>query len=60
MGDRRSKPGLPRPGCGRSSVLPLYYHLCVPVRKKRSISMPPELDASIEEAAKADNTTYSG
>jgi hypothetical protein len=32
----------------------------VPVRKKRSISIPPDLDASIEEAAKAAGTTYSG
>ena len=30
------------------------------VRKKRSISIPPDLDASIEEAAKAAGTTYSG
>ena len=32
----------------------------VPVRKKRSISIPPDLDASIEEAAKKAGTTYSG
>ncbi len=32
----------------------------VAVRKKRSISIPPDLDASIEEAAKAAGTTYSG
>lgn len=29
------------------------------VRKKRSISMPPELDAAIEEAAAAAGMTYS-
>ncbi len=28
-------------------------------RKKRSISMPPELDAQIEDAAKAGGVTYS-
>ncbi|MGH9306384.1 MAG: hypothetical protein ACRD0I_05805 [Acidimicrobiales bacterium] len=32
----------------------------MPPRKKRSISIPPDLDASIEEAAKAAGTTYSG
>ncbi len=32
----------------------------VALRKKRSISIPPDLDASIEEAAKAAGTTYSG
>jgi hypothetical protein len=32
----------------------------VPVRKKRSISIPPDLDAAIEEAAKKAGTTYSG
>lgn len=41
-------------------VLPLCYSPDVPVRKKRSISVPPELDASIEEAARAAGTTYSG
>jgi hypothetical protein len=30
------------------------------VRKKRSISMPPELDSSIELAAAAEGTSYSG
>ncbi|MGH9293215.1 MAG: hypothetical protein ACRDZ6_10650 [Acidimicrobiales bacterium] len=32
----------------------------MPLRKKRSLSIPPDLDASIEEAAKAAGTTYSG
>ena len=32
----------------------------VALRKKRSISIPPDLDASIEEAARAAGTTYSG
>lgn len=32
----------------------------VAVRKKRSISIPPDLDASIEKAARAAGTTYSG
>jgi hypothetical protein len=30
------------------------------VRRKRSISMPPELDSSIETAAAAEGTSYSG
>ena len=30
------------------------------VRKKRSISLPPELDSSIESAAAAEGTSYSG
>jgi hypothetical protein len=38
----------------------LYYYHDVPVRKKRSISIPPDLDASIEEAARVAGTTYSG
>jgi hypothetical protein len=32
----------------------------MPVRRKRSISMPPDLDAAIEAAAAAAGTTYSG
>jgi hypothetical protein len=32
----------------------------VVVRKKRSISMPPDLDSSIERAAAAEGTSYSG
>jgi len=32
----------------------------MPSRKKRSISMPPDLDAAIEAAAAAAGTTYSG
>lgn len=33
---------------------------CVPVRKKRSISLPPDLDAQIEAAAHDAGMTYSG
>jgi len=40
-------------------VLLLYYHRWVAIRKKRSISMPPELDAEIEAAARASGMTYS-
>lgn len=47
-------------GVLRSPVLLLCYHEGVAVRKKRSISIPPDLDASIEEAARASGTTYSG
>lgn len=45
---------------GAPAVLPLCYYHDVPVRKKRSISIPPDLDASIEEAARVAGTTYSG
>jgi len=38
--------------------LPLYYHRAV--RKKRSISMPDDLDAAVEAAAAAAGMTYSG
>ena len=41
------------------SVLPLNYQHRMVSRKKRSISMPPELDSSIEAAA-AEGTSYSG
>jgi len=41
------------------TVLPRYYHVRVAVRRKRSISMPPDLDAEIEAAARAGGTTYS-
>lgn len=37
----------------------MYYHRGMAVRKKRSISMPPDLDAGIEEAARASGMTYS-
>jgi len=42
------------------AVLPLYYLASMAVRKKRSISMPPELDSRIESAAAAEGTSYSG
>jgi hypothetical protein len=41
------------------SVLPLCYHGLVAVRKKRSISIPPDLDAEIETAANKAGLTYS-
>lgn len=41
------------------SVTPLCYPSGVAVRKKRSISIPPDLDAEIEAAARASGTTYS-
>lgn len=37
----------------------MYYHIEVAVRKKRSISVPPDLDAEIEAAARASGMTYS-
>jgi hypothetical protein len=42
-----------------STVLPLYYHEVMAVRKKRSISMPPELDAEIAAAAAEAGMSYS-
>jgi hypothetical protein len=38
----------------------LYYHLTVAVRSKRSISIPPELDAAIAAAAAVAGMTVSG
>lgn len=37
----------------------MYYRRAVAVRKKRSISMPPDVDAEIEAAARASGMTYS-
>jgi hypothetical protein len=42
------------------AVLPLYYYPGMAVRKKRSVSMPPEIDSRIESAAAAEGTSYSG
>jgi hypothetical protein len=44
---------------GRASVLPLCYRVAMAVRKKRSISMPPELDAEIAAAAAQVGMSYS-
>jgi Arc/MetJ-type ribon-helix-helix transcriptional regulator len=41
------------------SVLPLCYYLIMAVRKKRSVSIPPDLDAQIEAAAAEAGMTYS-
>jgi hypothetical protein len=41
------------------TVLPLCYHDVMAVRKKRSISMPPELDAEIAAAADQAGMSYS-
>ena len=42
----------------------LSYHLCyrspVAQREKRSVSLPPELARAVEEAARAEGTTFSG
>jgi hypothetical protein len=37
----------------------MCYHAGVAVRKKRSVSIPPDLDAQIEAAAAAAGLTYS-
>jgi hypothetical protein len=41
------------------AVLPLCYSVVMAVRKKRSISMPPELDAEIAAAAAQAGMSYS-
>ncbi len=41
-------------------VLPLCYHSGMGTRKKRSISVPPDLDSKIESAASKAGMTYSG
>jgi hypothetical protein len=46
-------------GAGAVTVLPLCYRCSMAVRKKRSISMPPELDAEIADAAAAAGLSYS-
>lgn len=42
-----------------SAVLPLCYRRVMAVRKKRSISIPPELDAEIAAAAAQAGMSYS-
>jgi hypothetical protein len=42
-----------------SSVLLLCYYGCIAVRKKRSVSIPPELDVQIAAAAADAGMTYS-
>ena len=60
-GRRSGRNGVRQGGDVRGpSVLPLCYQGRVALRKKRSISIHPDLDASIEEAARAAGTTYSG
>jgi hypothetical protein len=44
---------------GREVVLLLCYHEAMAVRKKRSISIPPDLDAEIASAAEAAGMSYS-
>jgi hypothetical protein len=55
LGGRRERSGL----VTASSVLPLCYRRVMAVRKKRSISMPPDLDAEIAEAAAQAGVSYS-
>ena len=42
----------------------MSYHLCyrylVTQREKRSVSLPPELARAVDEAARAEGTTFSG
>lgn len=44
---------------GSLAVVPLCYRWVMAVRKKRSISIPPELDAQIAAAAEAAGMSYS-
>jgi predicted transcriptional regulator len=37
----------------------LYYHLSMAQREKRSISLPPELARAVDDAARAEGTTFS-
>jgi predicted transcriptional regulator len=37
----------------------LYYHSVVAQREKRSVSLPPELARAVEQAARAEGTTFS-
>jgi hypothetical protein len=46
-------------GASLLTVVPLYYRRIVAVRRKRSISIPPELDAEIADAAQAARMSYS-
>jgi predicted transcriptional regulator len=39
---------------------PLCYHPVMTQREKRSISLPPELARAVDEAARAEGTTFSG
>ena len=45
--------------CLQETVLLLCYRSCMAVRKKRSISLPPDLDAEIAAAAEHAGMTYS-
>ena len=49
----------PAPSITAWPVLPLCYRNSMAVRKKRSISMPPELDAEIAAAAAEAGLSYS-
>ena len=44
---------------GSRTVVPLCYRWVMAVRKKRSISIPPDLDAEIAAAAEAAGMSYS-
>ena len=44
---------------GTLTVVPLCYRRAMAIRKKRSISIPPELDAEIAAAAEAAGMSYS-
>jgi hypothetical protein len=37
----------------------MYYHELMAQREKRSVSLPPELAKAVEEAARAEGTTFS-
>ena len=55
--DLRVAPRLSRPGS--AAVAPLYYRRAKAVRKKRSISIPPELDTAIAAGAQDAGMSYS-
>jgi hypothetical protein len=49
----------PSMAAGEAAVVPLCYRRVMAVRKKRSISIPPDLDAEIAAAAQAAGMSYS-
>ena len=55
----RSGSLVPLMAAGILAVVPLCYRRFMAVRKKRSISIPPELDAEIAAAAQATGMSYS-
>jgi hypothetical protein len=58
-GPRWSGSVRPVAAAGTPTVVPLCYRRVMAVRRKRSISIPPDLDAEIAAAARAAGVSYS-